>query len=185
MKKGFTLIEILLAAGMATIILVGLYSVFIVSTRIHRHSTNQQELAQNARITLERISRDIRQTERIVTDLPNSSTDPLNPAPDNIQFQDGHSNNKIQYIRYYKDEENLKRQIVHYYFEDDPDVWVAWNAVDHLGQPALQALDEDVIKANKVQSIYFFGDKVININLTVIEGDTSFTFTTAIFGRNI
>lgn len=182
MKRGFTLTEILVAMACGVLLIVTLYGVYVTSYQSYRRSVNQAELAQNARVGLERISRDLRQTDRITTELPPDDTDLQNPPPSYIQFQDGHDTAKIQYIKYYLTDHNLKRQVIHYSFSSDPDTWVAWNTVgaDEIIDPAL-----DVIKADKVSAIEFYGVKLITIELTVSDEQSTFYFKTQVLGRNI
>ncbi len=182
---GFTLVEILIAMAAATLVLIALYGVYIVNSRSYRRTIDQQELAQNARISLERMSRDIRQAERIVTELPPDDTDPMNPPPSQIQFQDGHETSKIQYIVYYLTDTNLKRQVKHYYFSSSPSTWVAWNAQDEFGNLPNEAVDEDAIKADKIQLVKFYGVKVITMELQVANTESTFDFKTDAWGRNI
>lgn len=185
MKKSFTLIEVLVAIVASTLVLIALYSVYVVNSKSYRKSVNQQELAQNARISLERMSRDIRQADRIVTALPLTADDPLNPPPSYIQFQDGHETTKIQYIKYYLTDHSLKRQLIHYYFSSDPTTWVAWNAEDQFGAPPTESIDEDFTKADKVSLLKFYGNKVIEVEIQVTDEVNTFDFRTKVWGRNI
>lgn len=185
MKKGFTLIEVLIVIVAGTLVLTAIFSVYVVNSRSYRQSVNQQELAQNARISLERMSRDIRQAERMVTSLPPTATDQLNPPPDAVQFQDGHETTKIQYIKYYKQNQNLKRQVLHYSFTSNPTVWVSWTAQDQLGNPPTEHIDEDVVKAEKISALKFYGNKVIDIEMQVQNNADTFNFRTRVWGRNI
>lgn len=187
MKKSFTLIEILIALIAGTILILTLYSVYVVNSKTYRTSVNQEELTQNARIALERMTRDIRQTFEVVTVLPPTATDQLNPPPSYIEFQDGHDISKIQYIKYYLDGNNLKRQAVHYSFSTDRNTWVKWNAQDQSGHAPDRIVDptQDVIKADKVSSLKFYGDNVITVELTVSDSINTFNFQTDVWGRNI
>lgn len=181
---GFTIFEVLVAITLSILVLGGLYGVYVTSVQSYRRSTAQAELSQNARIALERISRDLRQTQRIVTELPTDDTDPLNPPPSAIQFQDGHNTTQIQYIRYYLSGQELRQQFIHYYFSTSPDEWVAWNAQDEDGNPPQESATE-VVKADKITSLKFYGDKLITIDLTTTYDTATFAFKTKILGRNI
>lgn len=185
MKHSFTLVEILVAMAAGAMVLVALYSIYTVNVKTYRRSINQQELAQNARISMERISRDIRQTDRVITSLPLTSSDPLNPPPSSIQFQDGHETTKIQYLKYYLTDHNLNRQVLHYAFSADPNEWVAWNAQDEFGHLPTEYIDQDAIKADKISVLKFYGEKVINIELQVTDETNTFDFRTKVWGRNI
>jgi hypothetical protein len=165
-------------------LLTALYGVYITSYKSYQRSVNRAELNQNARISLERITRDLRQTNLITTTLPPTDTDPLNPAPSNIQFQDGHNNDKIRYIEYTLTDGQLYRKVKHYYFSTDPQTYVAYNALDQFGNHATESIDENVVKADKVQSLQFFGTGIINIKIVVNNSDGSLTYQTQVLGRN-
>lgn len=184
-KSGFTLIEILIAMAAGTTLVLGLYGVYVFTSKLHRTNVNQQELAQNGRIALERMSRDIRQAQAIVTTLPPTNDDILNPPPSFIQFEDGHYIANVQYIKYYLSDTNLKRQVIHYYFSASPTTWVKYNARDSFDNLPLESIDEDVIKADKIGTLQFYGGDTVNIQLTTTNPENSFIFTTEVSGRNI
>lgn len=184
-KSGFTLLEIIVGISLSLLLFGSLYGIYITSHQSYRRSVNKAELNQNARISLERITRDLRQTEKIVTSLPPDDTDPLNPPPSAIHFQDGHNTTQIQYIKYLLDSNNLKKQVIHYYFTSDPTTWVTWNAQDQYGNPPEESIDEDVIKADKITSLKFYGEKLITIELVAADSESSYSFKTEVLGRNI
>lgn len=75
-QNSFTLVEVLVAISIAFVLLTALYTTFITANQSYRKTINQSELTQNARIALERISRDIRQADNIVTELPPVDAEP-------------------------------------------------------------------------------------------------------------
>ncbi len=187
LKSGFTLIEITIAITIAIIIITAVYASFTMGEKVSRKSLQKAELAQNGRISLDRISREIRQTTEMVTLLPLDKSDPSNPPPSSIKFEDGHTE-YTRYITYYKDGTNLKRKISHYYFGDtDPpsDQWVVWNAEDSFGNPPTEKVDEDQTIAEYIDQLEFYGEKVINIDLTVQKNEDTIDFSTSAFGRNL
>jgi len=184
-KKGFTLIEIIVAIALSFILLGALYSVYLTSYRSYRNNVARAELNQNARIAMERITRDLRQTQEITTDLPPTNTDQLNPPSTEIQFQDGHNTAKIQYIRYYFLNGNLRRQVIHYFFTSDINSWVKWNALDQFNNSPQTSIDEDTVRADKVTSIQFYGVDYVNIIITVSDQNGIYTYETQTLGRNI
>lgn len=188
--KGFTLIEVIIAVSLSVILLGALYAVYITSYQSYRRSVAKAEINQNARIALERITRDLRQTERITTTLPIDDTDPLNPAPSTIMFQDGHVTDKIQYIEYSLTVNELHRKLIHYCFSSTPETcdivdWVAWNAQDQYGNPPNESIDEDAVKADKISVLKFYGNKLITIDVTATHNDQSVNYQTKTLGRNI
>lgn len=185
MRRGFTLAELLVAISLSIIILSALYAVYVTSYRSYHNSINRAELDQNARISLERITRDLRQTNQITTALPLTDTDPLNPAPSHIMFQDGHSTTQIQYIEYALSGNNLLRKVEHFYFSSDPSTWVPWNALDQYGNLPLESIDQNVTKADKVSSLEFYGGQLITIKIVVANSNGQISYQTQTLGRNI
>jgi len=191
-KKGLTLLEIVVGLSLSLLIIGALYTVYLTSFKSYRRSINNAELNQNARISLERLTRDLRQAERIVTTLPADDTDPLNPPPSQIQFQDGHDTAQIQYVKYFLSGNELHRRLIHYCFSATPETcpeadWVAWNAQDQYGNPPNESNDpaDDQVKADKITSIKFYGVKLITIELVASNNDKSYTYKTEVLGRNI
>jgi len=183
-RKGITLIELLMAMSISTMLLAALYAVYSTSYQVYKSSINKAELNQNARIALERIGRDLRQTSAIKTVLPPSDTDLLNPPSSKIQFIDGHNPDQIRYIYYYLEGNNLHRQIIHYFFTSNDDDWVPWNASEGLGI-LQESIDEDVIKADQVTSLKFFGNNPTTVQITTANSQGNYTYQTEVWGRNM
>lgn len=184
-SKGVTLIELIVALSLSVIIITSLYYVFNTSFQSYKLNSSKAEINQNARIALERITRDLRQTSTITTVLPPTDTDQLNPPPDNIQFQNGHDQSKIEYIKYYLSNNELHRQEFHYYFSTDTNQWVAYNAKDQYNNPPLVSTPVDTVKADKVTSLKFFGTSMVNIVLTTAAKGQTQVYETQVLGRNI
>lgn len=190
-KKGLTLIEILLATTISIIIVAAGYEVYNISYKSYKKNYAMAELSQNARIALERITRDIRQTMEIMTDLPEN---PGAGTPSStITFQDGHSywvDGRIQYITYYLDDTDLYRKTTHYTFtspcETAPiSTWVLSSARGASGQSPLVCDSEDKPRAEKITNLQFWGTSVITINLTVSDNTSTYTYQTKAMGRNV
>lgn len=183
-RLGFTLLEILVAIAISSMLLGALYGVYLTSYKSYTKSMGKAELNQNARIAMERITRDLRQAQKITTSLPPTGDDELNPPAGEIQFQDGHDTSKIQYIRYFLSGGNLHRQVIHYYFNADTSDWVSWDAEDEYG-PAQQSIDEDTIRADKITSLSFFGNELITIDLISSDDSGTYNYESKVLGRNI
>jgi len=185
-SKSFTLLEILTVVFLGSIIIMAGYSVYLISYKSYQRNSQSSELAQNARIALERMSREIRQTVDILTVLPETPEEGT-PAIE-LKFQDGHNfadTGKIQYITYYLSGTDLYRKTSHYCFDTAPDDWVLWSTKDHEGNSPTEQFDLDQMKAQKITSLQFWGDKTITIHLTVSDGASTYTFETKTLGRNI
>ena len=184
-RNGFTLEETLITITITALTLLLILSVYILYQRTYRKGSNKAEISQNARITIDKIGRDIRQSLDIVTKLPANPDETDNPPTNYIMFQDGHDNSKISYIKYYLDGNNLKSQKIIYYFDEDPDTYVYYDSVDESGDPPKELILEDNLVAEYVQDIKFWGDKLINIEINMKKGEEKLSVRTKIFGRNL
>lgn len=201
-RKAFTLVEILTVVFLSMIIIFAGYSLYLMSFESYQKNTASAELTQNARIALERMTRDIRQAVEILTILP---TDPDSGTPSStIKFQDGHNFwpvglpsptpsasgspalGKIQYVTYELEGTDLHRKLSHFAFGGSSDSnWVLWSTLDlDKGQPT-EYPDSDQIKAQNVTLLQFWGEETITINLTVSDGTSTYPFQTKVLGRNI
>ena len=201
-RKGFTLLEMLTVVFLSLVIVVAGYSLYVMSYKSYQHNSASAELTQNARIALERMTRDIRQCVEILTVLP---ADPDSGTPvEELKFQDGHNfwpadlpsptpsptgsptTGKIQYITFYLSGTDLHRKLSHYAFGGPSDNnWVLWSTLDTDGNQPTEYTDLDQIKAEKVETLQFWGEEIITINLEVSDGTTTYPFQTKVLGRNI
>lgn len=191
-SKGLTLIEILTVVFLGTIIIMTGYTVYLMSYKSYQKNSANSELTQNARIALERMSREIRQARDIVTVLPNSA----NGAPSAIQIQDGHgiaqtqtgvpANCNFLYITYSLDQlsGDLYRKLSYYPSATVPITCVKW---DDASSPGEVSLASDT-KAQKITVLQFWGPtpskNLVTIHLTVSDG-SSYTFETMVRARNL
>lgn len=86
MKKGFTLIETLIAVGVFAIITFVVTGAIVFGNNTYRKTEEFIELTQNGRVVLNSMSREIRQAERIITSLSETKE----YSEDEIIFKDGH-----------------------------------------------------------------------------------------------
>ncbi len=183
-KLGFTLIEINLAIISAVILILIISSVFVISQNAYNRSDSLSEISQNGRVILDRLSRELRQTNDIVTTLPETTADP-DSLPAEIMFQDGHDTDIITYIRYYQINSDLYRQTLAYYFDEDPNNYVYHNAVGPLGEAPNLLILEDRLIGEYVYDVEFWGNSLVQINLYLLKNDYVLTLNTAIYGRNL
>ena len=85
-EKGFTLAEILVVVVIFSLIVLAIYAIYLLSSRMYRQGEVAAEMNQNGRVMIERMTREIRQAKTVVTDLPETQINP----PSEILFQDGH-----------------------------------------------------------------------------------------------
>lgn len=184
-KTGFTILEITvtMAIFLLSIILIG--SLYIIAQRLYNQSSNRAELAQNGRVILDRISRELRQAANIVTPLPPTNTDPGNPPAEEIFFQDGHDISQITYIRYYLDGTDLRRQHKSYYFANEPDTYVYWNSADPNGNPPLANVLSEAIVGEYFSGLAFWGSGgEINIEVNLNKKQSAMEIKTSVYKRN-
>lgn len=182
---GFTLLEIIVSLSLFVIIIILVNSIFITSQRSYNKNSNQAELSQNVRVSLDRMSRELRQATNIITTLPATKTDPLNPPAEQIFFQDGHDTSRLTYLRYYLNGTNLMRENKAYYFDADPLTYVAYNSLDQGGSPPSFSILEARVIGEYFNGLKFWGTGgVINLELNLQKNQNSLNLETAIYGRN-
>jgi len=167
--SGFSLAELLVAIAIALLLLGSLYTVYAIGQNSFKAGTRKIDLNQNAKIGLERIGRELRETNQIATVLP----------ADQITFQDANFD-QIRYINYYLSGNDLNRRLYHYYLEAAPDQWVAYNTPG-----AVSSLDDEQTIASNITGLEFYGQVVVTINLTAQSGSDSIHLTSQIKPRNI
>lgn len=201
LRKGFTLTEMMVVVAISLLIIGAVYSAYSLSRRGYLAGEEIAEITQNGRVILERMSREIRQTKEIVTELPSQE----------IIFEDGHTpipspygqlGSDYYYIRYYiytpessGEPKQLRRQYMVYCFDDicqpQPNVCSAyfrWNDTKIVDDtrifPHPCNLEESIV-GEYITNLNFTGLRVINIFLTLAKKDKSFDLETKIFGRNL
>ena len=182
---GFTLLEIVVSLSLFVVIIILVNVIYITSQRSSGKNSNQAELSQNARVSFDRMSRELRQSTNIITALPATATDPLNPPAEQIFFQDGHDTSRITYLRYYLNGANLMREHKAYFFDTAPSAYVAYNSLDQGGSsPSFLILENRVI-GEYFNSLKFWGSgEFINLKLNLQKNQNSLTSETSIYGRN-
>ena len=182
---GFTLIEILISLSLFVILILLVNNMYTLSQSTYNKSSGMAELTQNARVALDRLSRELRQSEIIISALPPTDTDPMNPPINEIFFQDGHDTSQTTYILYWLDGTNLKRQVKAYYFSDEPSTYVTYNSVDQGGNPPLDLLISDLVVGEYFNDLQFWGaNGLINISIKLDKNKSSFSLDTSVYSRN-
>jgi len=173
MKRGYTLVELLVAAS-ASIILITLATGIYVNVNLQvGRGEEEMILAQNGRAVIDRISRDVRQAVNLATVIPFERVD----AVDSLEFEDGHniSADGPTYIEYQL--ENVQNGIGEitrsrhfYYFEGNEGVRLPYNS----GTEGQSGFNKEIITvdsytiADDVQSLEFYGtDNLIKIDVTL------------------
>jgi len=184
-NAGFTLLEIIASLALFAMIIILVSDVYLVAQRAYNKNSNIAELTQNARVSLDRISRELRQSSGLVTTLPASDTDPDNPPASQIFFQDGHDNSRITYLRYYLDGANLMREHKAYYFDQEPSVYVPYGSLDQGGGQPRETILENRVVGEYFSQLKFWGaNGLINISLSLAKNQNNFSIKTSVYSRN-
>lgn len=184
-SAGFTLIEIIISLSLFVIIILLVNSMFTLSQSTYNKNSAIAELTQNARVALDRLSRELRQSEIIVSALPATDTDPINPPLNQIFFQDGHNTNETTYILYRLDGTNLERIAKAYYFSSAPSTYVTYNSTDAGGNPPLELIISDSIVGEYFNDLKFWGaNGLINTSIELAKNNHSFSLDTSVYSRN-
>ncbi len=195
MSKGFTIVEVLISAAIFVIVVVIIFAIYLTSQKFYQKTETKAEILQNGRVVLERMVREVRQTQEIVTPLPQT---PDNPAVE-IEFQDGHSPSPYAYllsdyyyIRYYIaiNTREVHRQYKVYCFDDclSCSEFFRWN--DSRMEESQQifvhsCVLEDKVIGEYVNELKFWGAGVVNIALALQKLNEQLDFQISVFGRNL
>ena len=181
--RGFSLTELLITITILIMVTSAVYGGYSLSQKAYSEGETSAEITQNGRVIIERIDREIRQAKEIVGDFPEERAF----AQEEIIFEDGHTETPYHYIRYFKADGEIKREVMGYYFSDDPEkTLVPWDAVP----PVIQTLQTKTLEESRtigewVSDLEFWGSKLINIALTLQKKDKVFKLESEIFGRNL
>ena len=187
-RRGFTLVELLVAVSISSILIGVTVATYTVFRKAIAQDQNKAALSQNARVALDRISRELRQAPVIVTNLPDNVADTSVPQPGEIEFQDGHAvtgeSNYLTYRRYYVSTSILKLDTIEYYFSYQAAVRVEYNSVGTGGVAPLKRVISTQDIADTVQSISFYGGPLIEFNIITSDGKQTFKARTKLYERN-
>jgi len=184
-QNGFTMLEIIVSLALFVIVIILVSSIYLLAQKSYNKSSDLAELTQNARVCLDRLSRELRQSVNIVTALPPTDSDPENPPAEEIFFQDGHEISQITYLRYYLDGTNLMREHKAYYFASEPTVYVTYNTTDQYGNsPDKKILENRIIGEYFSQLKFWDNSGSISIAIELNKGSNNFKIRTSVYPRN-
>ncbi|MFH1822557.1 MAG: hypothetical protein ABH830_02540 [Patescibacteria group bacterium] len=185
MRKGFTVLEITISLSLFLVAIILVSSMYSLAQRSYTKGSNKGELVQNARVALDRLSREIRQSVDIVTTLPEAADNPLDPPSEEIFFQDGHDISQTTYIRYYLVGTDLIRSIKVYYFTEEPETYVTYDSVDKFGASAKELVLEDKVVGEYFEGLEFWGAAgYVNVAINLTKGQDNFNISTSAYSRN-
>ena|SRR3989338_5026167 len=180
---GFTLIEVLIAIGMALIVVTASISITILIKREIALGSDKLEAVQNSRSILDRVTRDLRQAKKIVSNIGTSQVEAVSA----IEFENGHDPEAVSYIEYYLSGTDLVRQTQHYSFASDPNIWISPSIVDEFGNPPNQIIDSTGVIANNVSQLELWinGTNLVMVEVTVTKNSRTSHMRTQVYGRNL
>ena len=198
MSKGFTIVEVLVATAIFVIVVILIFAIYFTSQKFYQKTETKAEILQNARVVLERMTRELRQTQNIVTVLPQVPDNPSSPPTSEIEFQDGHIpspyaflGSDYYYIRYYISTSTgeINRQYKVYCFDNCQacSIYFKWNdvqVIDGIPTGVHGCSLEDRVIGELAQEIKFWGAGVVNISLKLQKLNEQIDFQTNVFGRN-
>jgi prepilin-type N-terminal cleavage/methylation domain-containing protein len=183
-KAAYTLVELLVVMLVSSILIVISVSTYNLFSKSMAADQSKAAISQNARVALDRMTREIRQTPLIITELPEDAEDTSIAQPGYVEFEDGHAQD-LTYRRYYVSDNVLKMDTNEYYFSYDTATRVRWNAAGVGGiTPTKHVISTQDI-ADTVQSLSFYGTKPLGIVLVTGDGSQTFTLRTSIYERNL
>lgn len=184
-SAGFTLIEIIISLSLFATLILLVNGMYTLAQSTYNKNSNLAELTQNARVALDRLSRELRQSETIITSLPPTDSDPANPPVNQIFFQDGHNTALTTYILYRLDGTNLERVAKAYYFNDEPSTYVTYNSVDQGGNLPLELIISDLTVGEYFNNLKLWGTNgLVNISIGLTKNKNSFNLDTSVYSRN-
>lgn len=180
-NSGFSLLEIIVALSLFTIAIVMVTSMYTISSRSYNKASAQAELAQNGRVALNRMNRELRQSKEIVTDL---SSDRSN-AKSEIMFQDGHDTEEITYIEYYLNGDELWRRESAFYFPSEEDVYVKYNTKNENDElPEKKILSDHLVGQHFDDLDFWGGQELAHIHYDLGLRGNELGMGTSVYSRN-
>jgi type II secretory pathway component PulJ len=179
-QRGNSLIESMVVLSLAMLMFIAIWGIYNITQKSYLISTGREELVQNSRIIMDRLTREIRQTDEFVTALPAVNDHSVHE----IKFRDAHNNTSIEYIRYYLSGDKIYRELSYYDFPPDL-TRVHWNTTSG-GNPATNHINGDPILIGEyVSQLDFWGELgFIGIDLTLNNGGRQINTTSKILSRN-
>ncbi len=179
--KGYTLTELLIVLAIFALVAVAVSSFLLMAQRLPQEGRNIAEINQNGRIILKKTTRELRQAREVVTELPIAST----TATDTLEFEDGHREEPYHYIHYFKEENEVKREVKRYYFPSNPEEFLPWTATSSKEELTATTTEGPVAIGRYVSDLKFWGGLVVDILISLEKEEKEVDYQTKVFGRNL
>lgn len=176
MKRGFSLLEVIVIIALGTLIILAALAIFNLSLKALNKGDKKAEYVQNGMVVFDSLTRELRQAKEIITPLPSAE----------IEFEDGHNPYPLSYIRYYLNGADFMREERRYYFLNAPDVYVKKTDQDEFGNLPLMKVMSLSIKAQYFQSLNFsMSDSQIKVEAQIGESNQNIKLRTVVESRNL
>jgi hypothetical protein len=155
----FSLIEVMVAMFIGVLVVEAAYLFFPLGNKIAREGEVLDEITQDARIVLNRLKRELRQSPLIITILPADQ----DSGVDLIELEDGFPEDTDvtpHYIRYSRTDGVIIRTKLHYENESSPGTVVTYDdpsateIVEHTEDIAANAEELKIYSLNNLIKIY-------------------------------
>jgi len=183
MKKliiGFTILEIAVSISLFSIAILLTGSMYIISQRTYNKGRDQGELIQNVRVVFDRITRELRQSVEMVTDLPDSE----GSAIAEILFQAGHDTDQITYLKYNLEGTNLKRYHIAYEFSSELGTYVTYDSTEGGLTPNVRTLSGKVIGEYFADLNFWESEGLVNYSVSLEKGQETIDISSMVTSRN-
>ena len=163
----------------AVIVIEAAYLFFPLGTQISRQGEALNEISQDARIMLNRVNRDLRQTPTIITNIPEGR----NNGIETINLVDGFREDEDtdpHYIRYQKNTNSFDLVSYHYTDPNSPS-----NIVSHSFTGAVENIEETESIVENLDTIKIYTENsIIKIYLKLTKHEKDITLVTGVYPRN-
>ena len=179
-ESGFSLIETIVSLSLFVLAILLVMQLYSNLNKGYQAGSDRAEVTQNARVSLDRLSREVRQAVHFVGNLPVS----LATASSTLEFQDGHDQSTINYIKYYLSGTNLTRETKYYYFAATPSTHVRWYDLSNGSSPTSTTTSSSVI-GEYFSQLKFYGTSTgVTVNATILKNSNRYNLETNIYTRN-
>lgn len=176
-QGGFTILEVVVSITVFVVAIIMVTGIFSSVQKTYRAGSDKAEAVQNARVALDRMSREIRQAVDFVNLATTSTT--------TIEFQDGHNQDTINYINYHLDQGKLIRDVRYYYFNADPSTKVLWNHLDGSGNAPISTTTGSSVIGEYFSTLEFSGiANGVDVNVEIRKNNAKFKLETQLYYRN-
>lgn len=178
-NRGFSIIEVMVAALIGVIVIEAAYLFFPLGSQLSRQGQALNEISQDARIMLNRINRDFRQTPTIVTNISEGRDNGV----DIVDLLDGFredDDTDPHYIRYQKNSTNFELVSYHYTDPSYPTIVVSHNFPD-----AVEIIENTEIIVENINTIKIYTENnIVKIYLKLTKRDQDIILLTGVYPRN-